>query len=509
MPAASVETTRRSNAAPGSAGATPVGVVDIGSNSVRLVIFDRLARSPVALFNEKALCGIGRNMVSTGRLDEDGVAAAITALARFREIANALGVTRIEAVATAAVRDARNGNEFVARARDALGSPVKVLSGEDEARLAAEGVLAAIPDAEGVVGDLGGGSLELSPVSNGKAGSGVTLPFGPLRLMDLSDGKIDRARTIVDAALEEMPGRDKFKGKALYAVGGVWRNIARIRMEDAEHPIRILHHYEISREEAVGFASFLAGQSRKSLESIASVTRRRAEAIPYGALVMERLMKALKLDRVVVSAFGVREGVLFAKLPAEERAEDPLVAACRDLAVRFGRDIELGPVLDRWIAPLFPDEDQRFRRLRRAASWLSDLGWRGHPDHRAEQTFLEVLNAPFIGIDHPGRATLALALYHRYGGEAVDQIKRVERIERFLHSEARKQAELLGIALRAGVSIAGPSASLLGETSVRLTAANVVLTLPRNRQALVGEPITKRLDELAKALDRQSRIELR
>jgi exopolyphosphatase/guanosine-5'-triphosphate,3'-diphosphate pyrophosphatase len=280
-------------------------------------------------------------------------------------------------------------------------------------------------------------------------------------------------------------------------------------MEDAEHPIRILHHYEISRDEAVGFASFLASQSRKSLESMAHVTRRRAEAIPYGALVMERLMKALKLDRIVVSAFGVREGVLFAKLPADERAEDPLIAACRDLALRLGRDADLGHVLERWIAPVVADTDARFKRLSRAACWLSDVGWRGHPDHRSEQAFLDVLNAPFIGIDHPGRATLALALYHRYGAEGVDQIKRIERIERFLGGDERKKAELLGAALRAGLSIAGPSAALLAETSVRLTPASVILTMPKARQALIGEPMTKRLDELAKALDRQARVEMR
>lgn len=476
---------------------------------MRLVVFDRLTRSPITLFNEKSLCGIGRNMVSTGRLDDAGVEQAIVALGRFREIAQALHVSRIEAVATAAVRDAQNGNEFVVRARNALGSPVKVLSGEDEARFAAEGVLAAIPDADGLVGDLGGGSLEISPVANGKAASGLTLPFGPLRLMDIAGGKIDRARGVVDEALEEMFGRDKFKGKTLYAVGGVWRNIARIMMEDAGHPIRILHHYEIPREEAVGFASFLASQSRKSLESMAHVTRRRVEAIPYGALVMERLMKSLKLDRIVISAFGVREGVLFAKLPADERSEDPLIAACRDLAMRLGRDAELGPVLDRWIAPVFSNADASFRRLCSAASWLADVEWRGHPDHRAEQAFVEVLNAPFIGIDHPGRAVLALALFHRYGGEAADQTKRIERIERFLSSEARQQAKLLGTVLRAGLSITGPSAELLAETSLRLTNANVILTLPKSRQALAAESVTKRLDELGKLLDRQSKIDVR
>jgi exopolyphosphatase/guanosine-5'-triphosphate,3'-diphosphate pyrophosphatase len=180
----------------------PVGVVDIGSNSVRLVIYDRLTRSPVALFNEKSLCAIGRNMVTTGMLDEAGSDAAVAALARFREVTSAVGVARIDAVATAAVRDARNGNEFVARARDALGVPIRILTGEDEARLAGEGVLAAIPDADGLVGDLGGGSLELVAVSGGKQSAGHTLPFGPLRLMDMCDGKIERARGIVDEGLE-------------------------------------------------------------------------------------------------------------------------------------------------------------------------------------------------------------------------------------------------------------------------------------------------------------------
>lgn len=491
---------------PVTAGGAPVGVVDIGSNSVRLVIFDGLNRSPVALFNEKALCAIGRNMVRTGRLDDDGVEASILALARFREIAAALGVARIEAVATAAVRDARNGNEFVVRARDALGVPIKILSGEDEARFAAEGVLAAIPDADGIVGDLGGGSLELSVVGQGKIAPGITLPFGPLRLMDVADGKIDRARAIVDQGLEKVSGLDKLKGKALYAVGGVWRNIARIHMEDNDHPIRILHHYEIGREKAIGFASFIAGQSRKSLESIAAVSRRRAESIPFGAVVLERLLKATKIERVVVSAFGVREGVLFAKLPAGERAEDPLLASCRELCTHMGRDPALGPVLKRWTQPLYADEDAGADRIRRAACLLADISWRGHPDHRAEQVFVEVLNAPFIGINHHERAVLALSLYYRYGGRGDDHTK---RIERFLGSDARKHAEVLGKALRAGFAIAGPSAELLGESALRLTSNSLILTVPKARAALVAEPVTKRLNDLADALGREAKVEVK
>lgn len=505
MGSATTETARRPAGPSAGSGDAPFAVVDIGSNSVRLVVYDRLSRSPVALFNEKSLCAIGRNMVTSGHLDEEGSDAAIAAMGRFREIAGAVGA-RIEAVATAAVRDAKNGNTFVARARDALGAPIRILTGEEEARLASEGVLAAIPDADGIAGDLGGGSLELAFVSGGKQSVGVTLPFGPLRLMDLSEGKVERARAIVDQGLEKIPGLDKLKGKALYAVGGVWRNIARIHMEDAQHEIRVLHHYEISRERALGFAGFLSGLSRRSLEAIASVSRRRAEAIPYGAVVLERLLKAAKLDRVVISAFGLREGVLFSKLTAEERARDPLIASCEDMAQRLGRDPGLGRALEKWTAPLFSGRDKEFDRLRRAACYLGDTGWRGHPDHRAEQTFGDVLNAPFIGIDHNGRALLALAMFHRYAGENE---KTVKRIQKFVGDEVSTTARTLGLAIRAALVLVGPSPSLLNETSVKLTPNALVVTIPKSHQALVAEAATKRLQELAGALDRTMRIEPR
>jgi exopolyphosphatase / guanosine-5'-triphosphate,3'-diphosphate pyrophosphatase len=489
-----------------AAGEGPIGVVDIGSNSVRLVIYDRLVRSPLALFNEKSLCAIGRNMVRTGVLDEDGSVAAIAALGRFREIARSVRVQRLEAFATAAVRDARNGAEFVARAREAIGTPIRILSGEDEARFAAEGVLAAIPDADGVVGDLGGGSLELAFVSQGQHSGGLTLPFGPLRLMDMSEGRPERARAIVDAELERLPGIERLRGKALYAVGGVWRNIARMHLDNVQHPVRVLHHYEIPRDRAIDFSNFIAGLSRKSLETSAGVTRKRAETIPYGAVVMERLLKVGRLDRVVISAFGVREGLLFSRLAPEERAKDPLLAACEDMSRRLGRDTALGAVLDRWTSPLFSPTDKAFEKLRRAACHLADTGWRGHPDHRAELIYAEVLNAPFIGIDHHRRNLLALSLFHRYGGED-DRLEK--RAARFIGEDAVQQAKRLGFALRAALVLAGPAPAVLQETSIKLTPTTLVLTIPRSHQALIAEAMTKRLDALAAAFGKVARVELR
>jgi exopolyphosphatase/guanosine-5'-triphosphate,3'-diphosphate pyrophosphatase len=214
----------------------------------------------------------------------------------------------------------------------------------------------------------------------------------------------------------------------------------------------------------------------------------------------------VKLDRVVISAFGVREGVLFSKLSPELRSKDPLLSACEDIATRAGRDPTLGRVLDRWTAPLFPASDRNFDRLRRAACWLADMGWRGHPDHRAELAYSEVLNAPFIGIDHPGRGLLALALYHRYGGE--DE-KLVKRVHRFVGEESANAAKTLGLALRAALVLSGPAPAVLAETFVKLTPSALVASVPRSHQALIAEPITKRLEALAAALGKTLKYDLR
>jgi exopolyphosphatase/guanosine-5'-triphosphate,3'-diphosphate pyrophosphatase len=486
----------------------PIGVADIGSNSVRLVVYEAESRAPAIVFNEKAMCAIGRNMVSTGRLDEEGMELAIKAMQRFRAVAEIQKLKRLDAIATAAVRDARNGAEFVARARDALGVTVRVLTGEEEARTAAEGVLAGIPEADGLVGDLGGGSLELVPVAHGQTGVGHTFPFGPLRLMDASGDRLDKARAIVDEGLSTVTGFERLKGKALYAVGGVWRNIARVHMAKTKHPVKILHHYAIPRDEALEFAEYLAGQSKRHVEAIAGVSRKRAEAIPYGALVLERLLKISKLDRVIVSAYGLREGVLFSKLSPDIRKEDPLLSAARDMAAREARDSDLEEPLMQWAAPVFPGETQGDARLRRAASILADDAWRGHPDHRGQSIFNRVLHAPFYGVDHRGRAFMALALYHRYVGDE-EESKDQGRIAAFLGPEAAARALVLGQALRLAFSIAGPSREVLNATGLKLTPSALTLNLPKAQGALVAEPVQKRLEALGEALGRVARIDLR
>src|SRR5215469_881356 len=333
----------------------PVAVVDIGSNSVRLVVYESETRAASTLHNEKSICGIGRDMVTTGRLHAEGCAMALEALARFKMLADNLNVTIREAVATAAARDASNGADFVRRAEAAWGAPVRVLSGEEEARLAAEGVVAGIPHADGLVADLGGGSLDMVSVRDGKTGDAYTLPVGPLRLMDAARGDPDRARRLVDDGLERLNLRG-LKDRSLYAVGGIWRSFARVDMEEIGYPLHVLQEYEIPRRRALRLCEVLSHLSRKSVERMKVVSRRRAESLPYGAIVLERLLLACDLKSVVISAYGLREGLLFARLTPEERALDPLIEFAEGANARQARAPAHAQEMFDWMAPLFGDE---------------------------------------------------------------------------------------------------------------------------------------------------------
>src|SRR5918998_5198028 len=159
----------------------PVAIVDIGSNSIRLVVYDGLDRIPSVIFNEKVMAGLGESLSQSGALSEASQDRAVAALRRFALLAKQMGVKRARVVATAAVRDASNGAAFLKRVR-ATGFKPEVLSGEQEAMMAGQGVLSGIPEADGIVGDLGGGSLELVDVADGTVRNKASLPFGVLRL---------------------------------------------------------------------------------------------------------------------------------------------------------------------------------------------------------------------------------------------------------------------------------------------------------------------------------------
>lgn len=479
-----------------------VGVIDIGSNSVRLVVFDGLLRQPLPIFNEKVQCGLGRSLSATGRLDEAGSARALAILERFARLVEAMNLGRLGVLATAAVREADDGADFVARVEKSAGLRVEVLSGAEEARLSALGVASATPGLEGMMGDLGGGSLELVAFEAGEPGAQATLPLGQLRLLELAGA--ERLAPAIDEALAGVPWLDRMRGRALYVVGGGWRSLARIHMDWADYPLPVVHGYSLTEAQAVELAGKVAGLDRAAIDDLDGVSSSRLEALPVAALTLGRLLEAARPGRVVFSAHGLREGWLYDQLDAATRARDPLIDACRELAAREGRFTEHGEELAAWTTPLFPDESAARRRLRLAACLLSDLAWRAHSDHRPDEALNSVLWAPFVAIEHPERAFVALAVRARYTSRAKGPAARVAGL---LTAEAAERARVLGLALRLGHTITAGVPGILGHFSLRLTGEEVVLQAGRKDQALLGEAVRGRLDHLARALDRTAATE--
>jgi exopolyphosphatase / guanosine-5'-triphosphate,3'-diphosphate pyrophosphatase len=483
-----------------------IAVIDLGSNSLRLVVFERLGGALFPLLNEKVMCALGRGISSTGRLNAEGVTLAFVNLRRFVALARALGVEHLAVLATAAVRDAIDGRSFAAEVERQCRVPVKIIEGAEEARLSAAGVLAGIPDADGLVGDLGGGSVELVRVGAGipsrtgefgQIGQGITLPLGPLRLAELGDS----IRAISEAAERALVPASVLRaapGKNLYLVGGASRAIARLHMEHTDYPLHIIHQYTIGRREAEAFFDIIGRQSRKSLERIVSIARKRLELVPPAALVLRKLIAAAGPRSVVFSAFGLREGYAYGLIPARERGPDPLIAACAAVSRTQSRFHLDGDRLQEWTAPLFPSSSEWTRRLHRAACWLSDIAWSEHPDYRAELAFTRSLRMPFAGISHADRVFVATVLHIRYGGAADDPVKDPTR--QLLDERAAAEVRTLGLALRLAYTLCGGTIDLLSEVWLGREGDSLVLEIPPTGSLFVGETVQRRLDVLARSL---------
>ncbi|HUE44647.1 MAG TPA: Ppx/GppA family phosphatase [Aestuariivirgaceae bacterium] len=494
----------------------PVAVVDVGSNSVRLVVYDGRRRAPSPVFNEKILCGLGRGVAITGELGAEAMDRALAALQRFRALCRQIEVTSVLAVATAAVREAANGPEFVVRAEVALGAKITVLTGSKEAELTALGVISAIPDADGIVGDLGGGSLELVDVRQGKIETAVTLPLGPLRLIDLSGGSMTRARRIVDETLDGCDVVAELRARDFYAVGGAWRNLARMHMEQNAHPLTILHHYRVPREDFRSVANLVAGLSPASLHAIRVVARSRAETLPYGAMVLERILARGKARDVVTSVFGVREGLIYASLSKGKREADPLLSACWDFARRYARSPAHERELIDWTDRIFGPgegggkgggESDVERRLRHAACLLADISWRTSPDYRGSRAVTVISQAAFVGIDHPGRAFLALAVFFRYEGATSDDAP--PDMMRLVDEAMLARARQLAAALRLAYVLTAAMPGVLPRIGIEDECGSTLrLKLPPSLADLQGEPVDKRLAQLAQLMNRTAELTL-
>jgi exopolyphosphatase/guanosine-5'-triphosphate,3'-diphosphate pyrophosphatase len=484
----------------------PVAVIDVGSNSVRLVVYEGLTRSPTELFNEKALCGLGREVQSTGLLAADAVEHALSTLKRYRALCERMGVRETLAIATAACRDAKNGHAFIRSAERTLKTEIDILSGAREAELTALGVISGVHRGDGVVGDLGGGSLELVDIRGMRARHGLTRPLGGLALADISSKSLKKAEKFVKKTLGGLAMLKACENRTLYAVGGTWRSLARLHMWQTGYPLHVMHGYAIAADEALEFARLVHRVDVETLSNIEVVNNARRPLLPYAALVLEYILRIGKPRQVVFSALGVREGLLYSMLKRKDQEKDALIEAARHLNRLRSRSPRHGEELiawtDRFIASSGLDESSEERRLRHAACLLGDIGWRAHPDYRGEQSLNIIAHGGFSGIDHAGRAYLALAVFFRHVGLVMDD-ELSPRLRELVSTRMLDRARVLGAAMRLAYVVSAAMPGVLPKTKLAVERHRLALHLPNSYATLAGERVLNRLRSLARLIGRE------
>lgn len=484
-----------------------IAVIDIGSNSVRLVHFRLEGPALWPVYNEKVMAGLGQGVRQTGRLNTDGVDLALRALKRFQRLLDAKAVHDRHVVATAAVRNAEDGSDFILRVKALSGLVVHVLSGEAEGEMSAQGLLAGLPGAHGMTGDLGGSSLELTQLNAGEAGQGRTFALGPQEVIG-AEWDYAKAKKKIDKRLADADFA-QCSGETFYAVGGAWRALAQIAFARGDYPLRVVHGFAMEQRQIRPLTRLVAGMSEASLLATPGVSRRRAASLPYAALLMRRILKHGKFSRVVFSAYGLREGVIMASLPRELIVQDPLIAGAEALARPVSPTPGFGRALANWIAPLMSEMEPVFpgardRILQESAARLADLGGRMHPDHRVDLARDSVLYAPFAGISHPERAFLAATIHVRYGGSR----SRFETLDvaRLLRIEQLDRAKLIGMALRLGAKLSGRSEHLLSRFKLSAPPGALRLDIDESVHDLYVERSVSLLDEMAAVIGRKAEV---
>ena len=462
-------------------------IIDIGSNTVRLVVYNGPPRAPVTIHNEKVNARLGRDLGKTGAIPEKALRLALGALERYAALLRLLDVGNVECVATAAARDATNGPQFVAAVR-ALGLSPRLLTGEQEARASASGVLAAFPGAKGVAADIGGGSLELVEIDGKVRAGGVTLPFGTLRLPDLRAPGPDRFAETVRAGLKKA-GWSKGAGKPLYIVGGSWRALALQAMRDIDWPVDDPHGFELDAAAALEMCRRYARGGPADPDP--RISSARLATLPDAAALLEQVVSALRPSRLIFSSWGLREGLLHAALPPAVQDQDPLLAGVSAFADPAFVSLDTARAIAAWATPACTDVPQD-GAMRIAATLLAMTAMRTEPNLRTEEAMTWALRKRWIGLDMHGRAMMAMTVFANSGHTVAPA-----PFLRLATQEDLDRAIVWGLAVRLCRRLTTGNPAAIAQCQLERRGTDLVLTLADGMRPLLSPGLVKDLKALA------------
>ncbi len=439
-------------------------------------------------------------------MGNDAVKRALAAINRFAALGRQAGVGSTHVLATAAVREAKNGAAFIRKIENTCRTPVTLLTGSMEAEYAALGVKSGFHKPKGIVGDLGGGSLELTGI-NGQFQTGVSLPLGGLHLMNMAEGDPVAAGRIVKKVLKKVPIDWPGNSRVFYAVGGTWRSLARLHMAQVKYPLHVVHDYRVDAARYIRFCRKIEKNGVDNLKGIDEISKNRRALVHYGAIVMANVLSRLKAQEITTSATGLREGYLFSLLDEKERGKDGLLEAAKELSILRARSPEYCEELASWTTSAFStlgiDETANEQRYRLASCYLADIAWRVNSDFRAEQSIGIISNAGFGGIDHAGRGYLAIANFHRHQGLGSKAV--APAIASLAPSRLVERARLVAAMFRVLNLFSASISGVLPHVKLeKISGTRFRILVPKKLAQLVGERIESRVEQLA----REARCEI-
>jgi exopolyphosphatase / guanosine-5'-triphosphate,3'-diphosphate pyrophosphatase len=424
---------------PRSGASELLGVIDIGSNTARFVAFEVASATVRAVYEAKDVPRLGLAPGPDGRLSDEAITRGIATVRRFSAAVEALGVPKTLGVATSAVRDAPNGPDFVRDVERATGVTLRILSGTEEARYGYLGVASAWELKDDIVLDLGGGSLQLVEVRSGALRNSVSLPLGVLRLSQRFfdhdppkrrewDELREHVRSTLTSVLEAFGGNTY----RLVGIGGTLRSLARASIELREYPLRRVHGYSLYDHDLEALSELLGEMPAAKRRAVPGIGGDRADVVLAGFVVLEELLRAVKVDRILVSGTGIREGIaleaIAAKLPvtAEVLSERSAEAAARSFAFRIdhGREVaEAALALFDVLAPLHKAGPSEARALR-VAAWMHDAGIAVDLWNHAHHSAYLIQNYPIWGLDQREVLMASMVTYLHEGDSAPSEWKK-------------------------------------------------------------------------------------
>lgn len=476
----------------------PRAVIDIGSNTVRLVIYEGTARAPEVVWNEKVAARLGRDLSETGLIPPEAQAEAMAALARYALIVEDRGIVDVQTVATAATRDAENGDDFLARVAE-LGLKPRQLSGVEEANASAFGAIGAFPGAVGMVADLGGGSLELVSIGNGECHDAASLPFGTLRLPALraARGKFSKH---VHEALEGIGWASAHPGP-LFMIGGTWRAFAHYAMRAADYPLTDPHGFRLSVKDAHRLAKLLCDTKPSKLVGIPEITPMRAAYLPDAAALLRPLLAELRPEELIFSSWGIREGMLYSRLSSLTRAQDPLLSGVHAFAGPRDAPITDATRVAGWTVDIADGRGKRNERLRLVSAQLAAALQRVEPNLRTNHATEWALDKRWIDCSPRDRAMICAALFGSLGRTELPAKLRI-----LASDEDLREGVTWGLGFRLARRLGAGTRVALGASRLRLKKGALVLYIDESRAALATWPLTHDFEVLADWLGRKPRI---